>query len=315
MRLPTETADEVLRALERDGGPHPPPGARELVESIAAHAESLLVLLVRDPSIVRDVLARPLEHGDDAASYARAFAASTSALGDGDELRRALRRLRHRAVVRIAAREISSLADIDATSAELAWLADAAVDAAIAACRRTVVAEHGEALDAHGRRVPFVAIGMGKLGGEELNIGSDIDVCFFYGTDDATVGSGDGALDVHELFAKVAARTARALGDVTEDGFVFRVDLRLRPEGARGPLVNSLAGAERYYETFGRTWERAALVRARPIGGDLELGERICSTPSGPSYIDARSTRASVTRWRRCSNGRGASSTSTRSAT
>ncbi|MDH5491536.1 MAG: bifunctional [glutamate--ammonia ligase]-adenylyl-L-tyrosine phosphorylase/[glutamate--ammonia-ligase] adenylyltransferase, partial [Myxococcales bacterium] len=92
-------------------------------------------------------------------------------------------------------------------------------------------------------------------------------------TDEAEVPGGE--IAVHELYARVASWTSRALADATEDGFCFRVDLRLRPEGSRGALVNSLASAERYYETFGRPWERAALLRARPVAGDLPLGERL----------------------------------------
>src|SRR5262249_14375022 len=81
-------------------------------------------------------------------------------------------------------------------------------------------------------------------------------------------------LTVHEYFARVSQRFVATLDDVTEDGFVWRVDLRLRPEGSRGPLVNSLAAAERYYETWGRTWERAAMVRARPVAGQIAFGEQ-----------------------------------------
>ncbi len=245
----------------------------EAVSALRTHAAALLPLTQKDPGALRDALARPLDRPDDEASFRRAFREATADLGDGDELRRALRRLRHRAVVRIALREILRLADIDRTSAEMAWLAGAAIDAALRACTRTVVAADGAPLGPDGRRVPLVVLGMGKLGGAELNIGSDVDLVFFYETDEAEVSSSN--TTVHEIYAKIASRTAKALADITEDGFVFRVDLRLRPEGSRGPLVNSLASAERYYETWGRTWERAALLRARPVAGDFAFGERL----------------------------------------
>ena len=124
---------------------------------------------------------------------------------------------------------------------------------------------------------PFVVIGMGKLGGRELNAGSDIDLLLFYETDDGEVVKDGDATEhtLHEHFTRVAQRFVATLDDATEDGIVWRVDLRLRPEGTRGPLVNALAAAERYYETWGRTWERAALVRARPVAGDLEFGARL----------------------------------------
>ncbi len=116
---------------------------------------------------------------------------------------------------------------------------------------------------------------MGKLGGDELNAGSDVDLIYLYDTDDGHVGlPGDRAdsVTLHDFWARVARRLTSTLEEVTEDGFVWRVDLRLRPEGRSGPLVNSLAAAERYYESFGRLWERAALLRAREIAGDLDFG-------------------------------------------
>src|SRR5690606_37884291 len=117
----------------------------------------------------------------------------------------------------------------------------------------------------------------GKLGGLELNPGSDVDLVFFYETDQATVvgPEGSGLMSVHELENRVVRRAVRSLSEETDEGFCFRVALRLRPEGGQGPLVNSLASAERYYESWGRTWERAALLRARPIAVDRAFGERL----------------------------------------
>lgn len=261
--------------------PHADAGARELAGALGAHAPSLFGWVLADPSLLDDVRRRPLDRTDEAAALAAIFA-PVAALDDGPELLSALRRARHRAMVRIALREVLGLADVDRTSGELATLASVALDAALSACRRSAELRHGAAVDEQGRSIPLVALGMGKLGGGELNLGSDIDLIFFYETDDAEVrhvGANVGApaseLSVHELFARVVRRTHRALAEVTEDGFVFRVDLRLRPEGSRGPLANSLASAERYYESFGRPWERAALLRARPVAGDRAFGDRV----------------------------------------
>src|SRR5260221_5310281 len=109
---------------------------------------------------------------------------------------------------------------------------------------------------------------MGKLGGEELNFSSDIDLVFLYESDAGAAGD----LTLHEFFTKVAERVTRAIGDATPDGTCFRVDLRLRPEGSRGPLTNALPAIERYYESWGRPWERQAWLKARPVAGDLDLG-------------------------------------------
>src|SRR5207253_10111750 len=97
---------------------------------------------------------------------------------------------------------------------------------------------------------------------------------YFYGTDAGKAGR----FSLHEYYTKLAQRVTRALDEATEDGIVFRVDLRLRPEGRSGPICNSLAAAERYYESFGRTWERQALLRARPAAGDRALGARYLAT-------------------------------------
>ena len=114
---------------------------------------------------------------------------------------------------------------------------------------------------------------MGKLGGEELNFSSDIDVCYFYSTD-AGAAAGE-QLTLHQYYAELSRRVTAAIEEPTADGMIFRVDLRLRPEGRSGPLCNSLPAAERYYETFGRTWERQAWLRARPAAGDRALGDEL----------------------------------------
>jgi len=269
-----------LASFAEAGGDLRQPEVRDIVGLCAEHAPGLFPLLLSDPAIPADVLARPLEHEEPAGTLAARFREATEGLSPEDDegLSEALRRLRHRELVRIVLREVLRLADIDQTSAETAELAEGAIDAALAFVRRSLTARYGEVRDLDaGAPVPMTVLGMGKLGGHELNLGSDVDLCFFYETDEAAVGDGDGLVP-HELFGRIAARTTKALSEVTQHGFVFRVDLRLRPEGSRGPLVNSLASAERYYETFGQTWERAALLRARPVGGDRTFGERLLAT-------------------------------------
>ncbi len=273
--------DEVLNALRELPASPDEAQARRLVEALMEHAPGLNPLLIRDPSLAVGVLQRPLERDADVETMTSDLVAAARGLGDGPELRSVLRRHRHQEVLRIAAREILGVADIDQTSREMAWLASASIEAALREITRVFEERHGLPRTEDGEAIPQVVLGMGKLGGGELNLGSDIDICFFYGTDDGEVGHEDGQeegkdqVSVHEHFAKIATRTTSALGDVTGDGFVFRVDLRLRPEGTRGPITNSLAGAERYYETYGRTWERSALLRARPVAGDPGFGDEL----------------------------------------
>ncbi len=273
-REPTgEVGDHAVSTFRERGGADDPEQLR-LVALLAEHAPALSPLVLADPPLIADVLARPLTHEADEATLAADLRATLgAATEDGPERRRALRRFRHRAVVRIALREVLRLADVEQTSAEMAYLASVLVDAALAGATTAEQARYGAPVDAEGRPVPLTVLGMGKLGGLELNLGSDIDLIFFYETDDAEVEGGE--VSPHELASRVVRRTVRALSEVTEDGFCFRVDLRLRPEGSRGPLVNSLASAERYYESWGRTWERAALLRARPIAGDRDFGWRV----------------------------------------
>ncbi|MCA9606528.1 MAG: bifunctional [glutamate--ammonia ligase]-adenylyl-L-tyrosine phosphorylase/[glutamate--ammonia-ligase] adenylyltransferase, partial [Myxococcales bacterium] len=234
--------------------------------ALIEHARGLAPLVQSDPSLLDDVLARPLELAADHDSLAAELRLDRLP-ADGPDLRRALRRFRHRAVVRIALREVLRVADVEQTSAEMSHLASVIIDAALDGAREAEAERRGTS------DVPLTVLGMGKLGGLELNLGSDIDLVFFYSTDDAEVEGSD--LTVHELYSRVVRRAVAAMSEVTEDGFCFRVDLRLRPEGSRGPLVNSLASAERYYESWGRTWERAALLRARPIGGDRVFGGQL----------------------------------------
>ena len=126
----------------------------------------------------------------------------------------------------------------------------------------------------------FCILGMGKLGGEELNYSSDVDILFVYEAQGETTGvsgranRGEGRISNHEYFAKLAAMIVKAIGTVTREGSVFRVDTRLRPAGRQGDLCLSLQGYETYYESWGQTWERQALIKARPVAGDEGLGRR-----------------------------------------
>ena len=172
---------------------------------------------------------------------------------------------------RIALRELLPVrlggASIDVTAEELSDLASAAFDAALSEAGDAIAERFDRPLRPDGKPSTVVMLGMGKLGGRELNAGSDVDVIFVYDSDD-----GQSELSVHEHFARVVRRAVATIGTPSADGLIWRVDLRLRPEGAQGAIVNSVAAAERYYETWGRLWERAALLRSRPCAGDLELG-------------------------------------------
>lgn len=193
---------------------------------------------------------------------------------DPESLRSALRRFVWVERARIALRELLPIglggAPVDVTARELSALADVALEVALAEAQAHVAGRFGLPRRANGDPSRLVTLGMGKLGGRELNAGSDVDLIFVYDTDD-----GESTLSLHDHWSRVVHRAVASIEEPTADGFVWRVDLRLRPEGARGPVVNSLAATERYYETWGRLWERAALLRARPCAGDAALGEQV----------------------------------------
>jgi len=215
----------------------------------------------------------------------KAAMAGCSELAD---LQRRLRRYRQVEMLRLGARELKPGNTLE-VARDLSALADACLDAAVALCESQLQSGYGAPVcadDSPG----FVVLAMGKLGGEELNFSSDIDLIYVYSSDEGRAGS----LTLHEYYSRLSQMVTRALAEITGDGFVFRVDLRLRPEGGSGAICNSLAAAESYYETFGRTWERQALLRARPAAGDLDLGARFLRTvepfvfprSSGPRTLD-----------------------------
>ncbi|HTM08187.1 MAG TPA: bifunctional [glutamate--ammonia ligase]-adenylyl-L-tyrosine phosphorylase/[glutamate--ammonia-ligase] adenylyltransferase [Verrucomicrobiae bacterium] len=188
----------------------------------------------------------------------------------------ALRRHKQLEYLRIGARDLRPEQQVEETMTELSALADGALEIAYRCCRATVEADFG-ALALPGTEAPqrFVILGMGKLGGGELNFSSDIDLIYLYEEDEGeSTGGAKGKCPPREFFSRIAETITRAMGEITDEGFVFRTDLRLRPFGTQGPIVQSLPSALTYYEAWGQTWERSALIKARPVAGDAGLGEQ-----------------------------------------
>jgi len=186
----------------------------------------------------------------------------------------ALRRLRQREQMRFIARDLGRLCDLSDLTRELSDFADAVLEDVLARAHAEIALLHGEPVgEVSGQRQRLVVLGMGKLGGRELNLSSDIDLIFAY----AEEGETDGRRSVsnQEFFVKVGQRLIQYLDPVTADGFVFRVDMRLRPWGDGSVLASSFDAMESYYERHGREWERYALIKARVCAGDREQGERL----------------------------------------
>jgi glutamate-ammonia-ligase adenylyltransferase len=201
---------------------------------------------------------------------------------DENSFFRILRIFRKREMLRVGLRDLLNKADLSETVEDLSDLAEVCLQAAYEWADASLAVRYGRPVieNSDGTSAPagFAVIAMGKLGGRELNFSSDVDLMYVYAADGETEGTAapDGAvmnrITNHQYFIKLAERLSAAIGQKTGDGFVFRVDLRLRPEGQRGPLAQSLGGYEIYYESWGQTWERSALIKARPVAGDEAVG-------------------------------------------
>ncbi|HSQ58484.1 MAG TPA: bifunctional [glutamate--ammonia ligase]-adenylyl-L-tyrosine phosphorylase/[glutamate--ammonia-ligase] adenylyltransferase, partial [Gemmata sp.] len=193
-----------------------------------------------------------------------------AACTDDPAILRAFRRFRNRQILRIGINDVIRDRPLEEVTRELSRVADAAIEVALRHALRTVSARFGTPRGPEGLPARLTALAFGKLGGDELNYSSDIDLMFFYDHDGETTGR-RASMPNAEFFGRVVSEIVRVLSSHTDHGVAFRVDLRLRPEGNRGPLARSVASTLSYYDTMGRTWERQALIKLRHVGGDPEL--------------------------------------------
>ncbi len=199
---------------------------------------------------------------------------------DEDELKRALRQLRRQVMLRVMLRDLGGRAPLAEVVASMSDLAELSLDYALEHLVPWLEAQYGTP-SANGKRQELIVVGMGKLGGRELNVSSDIDLIFVYPEEGETVssapasaaGAGQRLLSNHEYFTRLGRRLINVLADITEDGQVFRVDMRLRPNGDSGPLACSLDALENYFIAEGREWERYAWIKARVVAtsGDTSV--------------------------------------------
>lgn len=189
------------------------------------------------------------------------------------ELRRLLRQFRRREALRLIWRDVNEDDGTQTILAGATVLADTCIEQALRCAQTQVAQRHGSVRDAQGRVQRLVVVGMGKLGGGELNFSSDIDLILAYEED----ASSDGArpLDAAAYFARVSQAMVALLAEHDADGYVYRVDLRLRPFGNAGRLALSFAAMEQYYQREGRDWERYAWIKARVVAGDRSAGARL----------------------------------------
>ncbi|MDD3528669.1 MAG: bifunctional [glutamate--ammonia ligase]-adenylyl-L-tyrosine phosphorylase/[glutamate--ammonia-ligase] adenylyltransferase, partial [Gallionellaceae bacterium] len=184
---------------------------------------------------------------------------------DEDTLKRRLRDLRQRVMAVLIVRDLNRLADLAEVTRTCTELAEVAFETADDWHHRDLADVHGEPLDGQGQPQRLIVVGMGKLGGRELNVSSDVDPIFVYPEDGETTGPR--RITSHDFFVRLGRRLVSTIGETTYDGFVFRVDMRLRPYGDEGPLASSFAMLENYFYTQAREWERYAWIKARPLTG------------------------------------------------
>ncbi|HEY2780552.1 MAG TPA: bifunctional [glutamate--ammonia ligase]-adenylyl-L-tyrosine phosphorylase/[glutamate--ammonia-ligase] adenylyltransferase [Steroidobacteraceae bacterium] len=234
---------------------------RQLPQVIAASEFASQVLLLDPPSLQWFVQFDACESSVANSEYAGLAAAAPSA----EESQRILREWRRRAMLRIAWRDIAGTAAVTETLLAVSDLADACIRTAASAAELHLLPTFGRPYSSDPSQDPFVILGMGKLGGRELNFSSDVDLVFLFA--EAGETSGPRVIDNEEYFNRLGREIIRLLDVRNADGFVFRVDMRLRPFGESGPLVVSLASLEDYLQQHGRDWERYAWIKARAIVG------------------------------------------------
>ncbi len=197
------------------------------------------------------------------------------------DAKEALCAFKNRELMRIGWRDLLKWADTVETLEDLSRLADTCIEGALQVAEKEAVDKFGFPLHEDGSRASFIVLGLGKLGGRELNFSSDIDLIYMYDRDDGQTSGGIGPnhlkrpkISIQEFYTRVAQRLTSLLNDIGPSGNIYRVDLALRPEGSRGQLVISLPASEIYYESWGHPWERQMLIKARVCAGDPLFGDK-----------------------------------------
>lgn len=186
-------------------------------------------------------------------------------VAEEETLKTRLRQLKNRVWIVTAARDLAGLAALEEVTGVFSGLAEVCIQAALDFHARLLAERHGQPKNSDGSPMELVVIGMGKLGGGELNVSSDIDLIYLYPDEGET--SGPSPLSHHEFFQRLGKKISNTISDTTADGYVFRVDLRLRPWGDSGPLAMSYAMLEDYLTLHGRPWERYAWIKGRALSG------------------------------------------------
>lgn len=241
---------------------------RQVALELFSQSQYLADILVRDPELFHWLTASPaLKVSKSRTEFLQEALAAVQLFSRQERKLDALKRFHRREMLRIGARDILREADVVTVTAELSDLADAIVETVIQIGMQELSARTGAQF-----RHALAVIGLGKLGGRELNFSSDIDLLFVFDQDGEFDAPRERIRTFHEFYNRLAEFAVRKLTEHTGEGFLYRVDMRLRPEGGAGSLALSRAASLQYYEIRGQTWERQMLVKARPVAGALEIG-------------------------------------------
>ncbi len=248
------------------------PRILESAKYVFAFSDFVAASCTRDPALLTDLV----DSGDlfrrrQSNDYEHRLKAILADAGDEDALMRLLRRCRRRELVRIAWRDLAGWADLAETMSDLSTFADACLHRTLKILHRWQCSISGTPTAKDGSEQHLVILGLGKLGARELNFSSDVDLIFAYPQSGTTRGKGQ-ATGNEDFFSRLCRRLIKVIGQPTADGFVFRVDARLRPLGESGPLAMDFDAMEQYYQQQGREWERYALIKARAVAGDRDAG-------------------------------------------
>jgi len=208
------------------------------------------------------------------ATYVERLRLLLTGVADEAQLQQQLRRFRRREMVRIAWRDLAGHSELAEVTADLSALADACIDLSLQHLYRWHCEQWGTPLDEAGKPQQLIVLGMGKLGAGELNFSSDVDLIYAYPEEGETQG-GPRSVSHQEFFIRLAQRLGNALSNMTAEGYVFRVDTRLRPFGEASALALSFDALEDYYQVHGREWERYAMIKARVVAGERQAGEQL----------------------------------------
>ena len=237
--------------------------------STSQHLGDVMVLDHESYDLLRMTEGQPVQRE----TLVAELATEVESLGDEATAMAALRRFKRRETLRIAFGDIIRNQKLELVTEQISFLADAIVEAALRFAYRRLVEKRGRPMRPDGQPSRFVVLGMGKLGGVELNYSSDIDLIFLYESDGRTNGAH--SIANSEFYDRLGREIVRLLTEKNTLGYAYRVDLRLRPEGESGPVVHSIERAMRYYDVQGRTWERQAFVKSRRRGRRSRFGRTV----------------------------------------